>query len=48
MILYLNSLCMLIGNLYLYYIFENALYIIYEISFIFDVNENVYLFNKLI
>ena len=48
MILYLNSLCMLIENLYLYYIFKNALYIIYEISFIFDVNENVYLFNKLI
>ena len=39
---------MFIEIFYLYSIFENALYIIYEIFFIFDVNENVYLFNKLI
>ena len=39
---------MLIENPYLYYIFENALYITYKILFIFDVNENVYLFNELI
>ena len=48
MILYPNNLCMLIENLYLYYIFENALYITCGILFIFDVNENVYLFDKLI
>ena len=39
---------MLIENSYLYYIFENVLYIICEIPFILDVNENIYLFNKLI
>ena len=43
-----NNLCMFIENPYLYYIFENALYIIYKIFFILDVNENIYLFNKLI
>ena len=48
MILYSNNLCMFIENPYLYYIFKNALYIICEISFILDVNENIYLFDKLI
>ena len=39
---------MFIENSYLYYIFKNALYITYEIFSILDVNENIYLFNKLI
>ena len=39
---------MLIEIFCLYYVFENVLYIICEIFFIFDVNESVYLFNELI
>ena len=48
MILYLNNLNMFIEIFYLYCVFENVLYITCEISFIFDVKENIYLFNKLI
>ena len=48
MILYLNNLNIFIEIFYLYYVFENVLYIICEIFFILNVNENIYLFNKLI
>ena len=48
MILCSNNLSIFIENSYLYYVFENVLYIIYEIFFIFDVSENVYLINELI
>ena len=48
MILYLNNLYIFIENSCLYYIFKNVLYISYKKISIFDVSENVYLFNKLI
>ena len=48
MISRLNNLNIFLENLYLYRIFKNILYIIYEITFIISVIKNLNLFYKLI
>ena len=48
MILHLNNLNIFLENPRLYYIFKDALYIIYEITLIINVIKNINLFHKLI